>query len=440
MSPLGQAGTDLFNLDIHQDLSSISTAPKILRTSTSTAETEKSTTVAIMSSSMRRLDIQKANKMNASHSESRDSGFALTPDSPAFPVAPVSATVDGVSYSARDIERMGRTLKQARADGAFPSTTTPLYNMEIMIHDYSRLVELSEVRRGMPPREWNRDRRSVELYLQIAREFQERDELHSEDVEQVNMSARARSFETRANDEATLYAMVRHALNSIVHGTAHGQATPGVDIPAVLTEIRDSLIGQAVRGENGVTEANVEYVIQHVFNTIDQSLEAQVSTLGNVADTQRAQVNAIAGHVGAIDNHVHAMGHNVNSMGSLVNSTNSNVNGMTTQVNMLQTIVNMLPEMVSRSIQQSLPELIQAGVEGAISDELVARLELFVGTMQGMRAREATTSQGAPVSEKGNKVSKKYSKKPCFIKRLFSSKKHGGGSGGHGSSSSGLAH
>ncbi|KAJ2979779.1 hypothetical protein NUW58_g7113 [Xylaria curta] len=377
--------------------------------------------------------------------------------------------VQAMPYSPQQLMLMGETLAQARRERTFPPTTTPSYNIQALIDDYEDLQRLNIAREA----EGNINNHAfspeiTRMYIEIQRRIQDRDVTHGEVAADANVRARISGFANSAGAETGLYNLMRHAVQSVLRLNHLSPEADSNIINAaasrVIAEVRNTVQGQASRGDHGVNADNMDAVMENVFNAIEHSLgnhvseqatiteaqRAQLNSLNNVTDAQHAQLNslnnatadqralnddqralndahnmqvsAIASHVGAIDNHVHAMGNNVNAMSTLVNSTNGNVTALGSNIVSLQTVVNMLPQMISNAVrdvvQEMLPGIIGPAVEqafeGAISNELIERLYTFVNAVQEARAqvealgnehRQATTKTG-----KGGWFSKMFKK------------------------------
>ncbi|KAI0406944.1 hypothetical protein F4802DRAFT_612592 [Xylaria palmicola] len=337
------------------------------------------------------------------------SGF--TTGTPTTPSTPISV-INGMPYSHEQLLKMGEALARARREKRFPSTITPSYNIQATIDDYEDLERLNIAREGVPDARDDAFHPEVSrLYIQIQRKIQDRDLTHGEVAAESNVRARLNGFANSTSAEAGIYNLMRHAVQSVLR---LNQLTPEnednlVNSAAnrVVNEIRATVQSQAARGAHGVDNVNMSNVMDSVFKSIEDALcqgvgaqatrldgqfnrvDGQISSMSSIAQAHNLQVNAIASHVNAIDNHVHAMGNNVNAMSSLVNSTNGNVTTLSTNVGTLQTIINMLPQMVTKAVQDMLPEVIGTAVEqafqDAISNELVMRLQVFTNAVQEAR-------------------------------------------------------
>ncbi|RYC64920.1 hypothetical protein CHU98_g1326 [Xylaria longipes] len=353
---------------------------------------------------------------------------SISPDTPRMSIT----VVDGMPYKFERVMEMGAALAQARREKRFPPTITPGYNLKATIDDYEDLERLNAAREGTTDaRDHAFNPEISRLYIQIQRRIQDRDMTHGEVAADSNVRARLSGFANSTGAETGMYNLMRHAMNSVLrlNNLTHDSDNNIVDAVAarVIGEIRKDVQTRVARGEHNVEGVDMERVMEDVFGAIENALGEQASTFSTITDAQRAQlnsmnnvtnaqntqinnmndvtnnmssitnthsaqVNAIAGHVSAIDNHVHAMGNNVNAMGTLLNSTNGNVTTLTTNIGTLQTIVNMLPQMVANSVQKMIPEIVGPAVEqafeGAISNELIARLQVFTNAVQEARARE----------------------------------------------------
>lgn len=350
---------------------------------------------------------------NAPHSPFNPAGGMGNP-----PTSPIML-LNGMPYEFNRIMEMGQALAQARRERTFPSTNTPTYNLQAIIDDFEDLQRLNAARAGAMDTRDDAFRPDVSrLYIEIQRRIQDRDLTHGEVAADSNVRARLSGIANGTGAETGMYNLMRHAvqsvlrLNNLALGNEDNLVHSGVT--RIIDTIRATVQTHAAHGTHGVTDANMGRVMEQVFSAMENALGShisqQASTFNTITDAQRAvttaqnaQVNAIAGHVNAIDNHVHAMGNNVNAMSSLVNSTNGNLTSLSTNVITLQTVVNMLPQMVSRAVQEMLPEIIGPAIEqalqGAISNELISRMQVFANAMQEARARAETNR----TREKGRK-------------------------------------
>ena len=377
-------------------------------------------------------------------------------DSQTFDIA-VSSTkasdivfVEGMPFRFSKIMEMGNALTKARRERNFPTTITPTYNLKAVIDDYEDLERLNAARECAVDTRDDAFRPDVaSLYVKIQRRIQDRDLTHGEVAAESNVRARLSGFANSTGAETGMYNLMRHAVNSVLrlnNLTADSDSNV-VDTAAarVVDAVRTTVQDQASRGANGVTEQNMENVLEHVFSTIESALgdrvesqadrldanatrfdatvsraDDQINAMNNLTTAQNAQVSAIASHVGAIDNHVHAMGNNVNAMGSLVNSTNGNVTSLTANITILQTILNTIPQMVANAVAEILPNAIHGAVEeafeAAISNDLFNRMQVFVNTVEEARARVAASER--PPSYSGrNKNRSWFGKLNIFKKR-----------------------
>ncbi|KAI1753042.1 hypothetical protein F4782DRAFT_546009 [Xylaria castorea] len=362
-----------------------------------------------------------------------NSNFTINSGSPDTTRMSVSV-VNGMPYSFEYLMEMGNALAKARRERAFPTTITPTYNLQAIINDYNDLQRLNIVREAESDTRDHAFRPDISrLYIEIQRKIQDRDLTQGEVAAESNVRARLSGFANSTGAETGMYNLMRHAMNSVLrlNNLTLDSDSNIVDAVAsrVVKDIRATVKSQADCGANGVTGQNMDAVMEGVFSAIQDTLSQGVGTqakrldgqinnmsnimsnittaqdaqindmsniMSNITTAQDAQVNAIAGHVSAIDNHVHAMGNNVNAMSSLVNSTNGNVTALTTNIGSLQTIVSMLPQMVGDSVREMIPSMIKPAVEQAferaISNELVARLQVFTNAVQEARARAEVIS------------------------------------------------
>ncbi|KAJ8132782.1 hypothetical protein O1611_g840 [Lasiodiplodia mahajangana] len=343
----------------------------------------------------------------ASHSPAAVANGTGTPSKPAI------VLVEGMPFAYSRIVEMGEALAKARRERMFPSTITPNYNIKAVIDDFEDLERLNIAREGAKDPRDDAFRPDVSrMYIAIQRRIQDRDLTHGEVAADSNVRARLSGFANGTSAEAGMYNLMRHAMNSVLRLNNLTLDSDSNIVDAVATrvvkDIRATVQGHAARGAHGVDEVNMDGVMEQVFGAIEDALsqgvgtqatrldgqynrvDSQINSMNSISTAQNAQVNAIAGHVNAIDNHVHAMGNNVNAMGTLLTSTNGNVTAMTTQVGLMQSLVNMIPQMASNAVRDMLPEIIGPAVsqafEGAISNELFSRLQVFANAVQEARA------------------------------------------------------
>ncbi|KAI3327725.1 hypothetical protein HD806DRAFT_519729 [Xylariaceae sp. AK1471] len=356
-------------------------------------------------------------------------------------------------YSHERLLEMGKALDQARRDRRFPLTKTPEYNLQAVIDDYEDLQRLNATREAAgDPRDHAFHPDISRLYVEIKRRIQDRDFTQGEVVADSNVRARLSGLANSTGAETGMYNLMRHAMNSVLrlNNLTLDSDSNIVDAVAarVVGEIRSDVQAQVARGEHNIEGVNMSAVVEEVFgaiehglgdyvngpmNTVTNAQLVQLQSMNNVTHAQNMQVNAIASHVGAIDNHVHAMGNNVGAMSSLVNSTNGNVTALTTNVGSLQAIVNLLPQMVANavgdSVREMIPDIVGPAVEhafeGAISNELITRLQAFARAVQEARAREdAARMPLYETSERPRSHGRKLAKKSSWFGRLNIFKKH----------------
>ncbi|KAI0116265.1 hypothetical protein GGR51DRAFT_574621 [Nemania sp. FL0031] len=324
----------------------------------------------------------------------------------ANPANPGIILVEGMPFAFSHITEMGEALAKARRERMFPTTITPTYNIKALIDDYEDLERLNIAREGAKDPRDDAFRPDISrLYVAIQRRIQDRDLTHGEVAADANVRARLSGLANGTGAEAGMYNLMRHAVNSVLrlNNLALDSESNLVDAVAarVIREIRNDVQTRVARGEHNIEGVDMNGVMEEVFGAIENALNEGVGAHATRLDGQYnrvdTQINAIAGHVNAIDNHAHAMGNNVNAMGTLLNSTNGNVTAMTTQVGLLQSLVNMIPQMASNAVRDMLPGIIGPAVEqafeGAISNELVARLQVFTNALQEARARAEASNQ-----------------------------------------------
>ncbi|KAI0856313.1 hypothetical protein F4860DRAFT_529283 [Xylaria cubensis] len=345
----------------------------------------------------------------------------IVSDSTRIPVS----VVNGMPYSFEHLMEMGNALAKARREKAFPATITPTYNVQAVIDDYNDLLRLNTAREAKSDTRDHAFSPDISrLYIEIQRKIQDRDLTQGEVAAESNVRARLSGFANSTGAETGMYNLMRHAVQSVLRLNNLSPESDSNIVEAaasrVINDIRSTVQSQVAHGAHGVDEVNMPDVLEQIFKNIENALsqgvgtqairldgqynrvEGQINNMSSIAtcindvtNIQTAQVNAIASHVGAIDNHVHALGNNVNAMSSLVNSTNGNVTALTTNVGSLQTIVSMLPPMVANTVGDSVREMIPSMIgpavekafESAISNELIARLQVFANAVQEARAR-----------------------------------------------------
>ncbi|KAI0472239.1 hypothetical protein F4859DRAFT_97852 [Xylaria cf. heliscus] len=343
------------------------------------------------------------------------SGSTTHPGSPDTHRMSVSV-VNGMPYRFEQLMEMGAALAQARREKRFPSTITPGYNLQAIIDDHDDLERLNAAREGATDTRDHAFHPEISrLYIEIQRRIQDRDLTHGEVAADSNIRARLSGFANGTGAETGMYNLMRHAVNSVLHLNKITADTERNIVDAVATrvisDIRCTVQGQAARGAHGVEGVNMNGVMDEVFSAIQDTLsqgvgtqanrlDGQINNMSSITDAQNTQVNAIAGHVNAIDNHVHAMGNNVNAMSTLLQSTNGNVTSLTANIGTLQTVVNMIPQMASNAVRDMLRDMIpgiigpavEQAFEGAISNELIARLQVFANAVQEARSHVEATN------------------------------------------------
>ncbi len=350
--------------------------------------------------------------------------------------------VQGMPYRLENVMEMGAALTRARRQRMFPPTTTPSYNIRATIDDYEDLMRLDAARESSTDARDDAFRPDIAcLYIRIQRRIQDRDLTHGEVAADSNVRARLSGFANSAGAEASMYNLMRHAMNSVLrlnNLTIDSDNNLVNSVAArVISEIRSDVQTRVARGEHNIEGVDMNGVMEQVFTAMEQALDLnnqlgsnvnnmsnitnaqsdQINNMSNITNTQSVQVNAIASHVNAIDNHVHAMGNNVNAMGALLNSTNGNVTSLTTNIGVLQTVVSMLPQMVTNAVQDMLPDVIGTAFEGAISNELLNRMEAFANTVQEARTREG--ANGRPPSYRSHNERRGwFSRLNIFKKRM----------------------
>ncbi|KAI0389379.1 hypothetical protein F5Y17DRAFT_473104 [Xylariaceae sp. FL0594] len=320
-------------------------------------------------------------------------------------------------YSAERLQKMGEALAKARREKRFPLTSTPGYNVQATIDDYEALQRLEMARSAMDNTgDAALHPHTARMYTEIQRRIQDRDAAHGEVAAESNVRARLTGFANGTSAETGIYNLMRHAVQSVLRLNNLTRDSDGniVDTVSarVVNAIRDDVQAQAARGDNNVNGVNMDGVMEEVFAAIENALgehvKEQAMELSDITKTQRDlltqgrdQVNAIAGHVKAIDSHVHAMGNNVSAMSSLVTSTNGNLISLTANVVTLQTVLNTIPPMVVRAVQEMLPEIIGSAIEGAITNELINRMQMFVNSIETVRQRERARAQQSTKEKEG---------------------------------------
>lgn len=375
------------------------------------------------------------------------------------PESPVSTIINGHVVNASVVEGMARELAQARANGEFPPTTTPGYDMQATFDDHARLLRLREARGDAPRSEWNRMRQATVLLVEFTRAIRQRDGLRGERTETTNVRTRVQNMIEGLHGEANLYSLVQHAVHHAIQNQAVQQdlVTGGINMSAILQDVHARVADLASRSDHGVTESNMEGVLEDIFGIIEHSLldatgplRMNVGNLSNItsaqqslttaqeslATAQEGHVNAIGQHVNAISGQVGAMGGNITSMGNLLNSTNGNITAMTSQLGLLQTIVNMLPDMVAQAVSETLQDILPRAAQDAMVPIIVASLQASLGSgMGGVSAKGAKFDEKASATDAKKSTGKKQQKKDGFFKRFFGFSKRdhhgeGGASGG----------
>ncbi|KAI1780537.1 hypothetical protein F4818DRAFT_450992 [Hypoxylon cercidicola] len=343
---------------------------------------------------------------------------------------PMLATVtiehhgSSVEYTLGQVMEMRAVLAKARADGLFPTTKAAHGDMKATSQDYFNLVLLNHVRDLYPREEWNKQRAVVDLLIRITRDIRARDKVAAEKTEEERVKAHVSNMMSGVGAEAKLYNIVQHAVTYAAKNGSSDQAATitGQNMAELLNGIRAVIKAMSGKGTHGVTDHNVESVLEEVFGMIDfalgnvtDPLHKDVQDLGGHVKDMHGEIvhlNAIGQHVNAIDHHVHSLGNNVNSFGTLLNSTNGNVVSMTTQIALLQTIVNMLPQMIAENLQQRIPEVLIAAL-GPLMQEIEAHLN---GVSPSGFSFSGTSNNNA---RKGKGISRLWKKLSSGVKKVF---------------------
>ncbi|RYO93424.1 hypothetical protein DL766_000814 [Monosporascus sp. MC13-8B] len=357
--------------------------------------------------------------------------------------SPITAMINGYPIDAAELETMGRALIQARANGEFPRTTTPSYDIQATLDDYARLVRLREARGDAPRSEWPNMRNATNLLINITRDIRNRDELRGDQAEATTVQNRIANMMQGVHGEANLYRLVQHAVHHSIQNQAVQQdlAAGGHEMAGILSEIRDRIEHLATEGRHGVNESNMEDVLEEVFGMIEHALidaagpiRLNANRLDTISDANQAHVNAISQHVNAIGGYVNALSTNMSAMSNNLNSTAGNVQAMTTQVGVLQTFLGMLPQMVTQAVQDILPQALQEAVAPTLAPIILARLQERMGAMKGGVSGKNADCDSDEKHTKTEKTRGQHKKKSSFFKRFFSNSKRGGIDDGAGAS------
>lgn len=360
------------------------------------------------------------------------------------PESPVAVMVNGRAVNASVVEAMGRDLAEARANGEFPTTTTPNYEVQPLFDDHARLLRLREARGGSPREEWNRNREATELLVEYTRAIRQRDSFRRDQTEATTVQDRIAKMVRGLHGETNFYRLVQHAVHHAIQDQAVKQdlATGGTTMSHILDLIRGVVQEQAATGRNGVTEENMEDVLEQIFGMIEHALDAagpirlsanrlntDVNRMDNITNAQQSLTDAHQSlmtaqesHVNVISGQFSALDNNLGSMGNLLNSTNGNITAMTSQLGILQTIVIMLPEMVAQAVKETLKEILPRAAQEAIVPIIVASLQASLGApSNGVSGKSASSTEfdekvsGTKKSPTGHQKKKS----PGFFKRLF---------------------
>ncbi|ORY64473.1 uncharacterized protein BCR38DRAFT_474929 [Pseudomassariella vexata] len=364
------------------------------------------------------------------------------------PRTPITIMVRNVPYDGDQIAVMGKTLAEARRDGDFPDTRSPVFDPEIIVHDYQLLQHLRELRGD--PTVWPRPQEYNAAFVEVTRIIQQRDANIREEVRDANVHDRVNSFVHDENDRAEQYNLMRQAVAQALQQQRAPNGLQGVDGIALLNELRGAVANMAARGTHGVNAFNMEAVEEEVFGIIEaamldaagplrlnvnnmtgqvNAMTGQVNTLSQNVGAMNNHVSAMNNHVSAMNNHVSAMNNHVGSVGNYVaalgtflNTINNNVNltqnhmgQLTKQVNTLENVTENVTSVIPALVQQAIQQHLNAAIQDALGPALIAALPIAAGSSKGLIFD--TPSVG--ISEKSDsKKTENRTKKAGFFTRL----------------------
>ncbi|KAK8086428.1 TCP-1/cpn60 chaperonin family-domain-containing protein [Apiospora phragmitis] len=179
-----------------------------------------------------------------------------------------SQTVTMVHLSATEINDIGSRLAAARANGDFPITRAPGYNLEIMYQDFQRLLHLERLRGDLnqpPTAEYNA------AFVEVNREITQRDIQFREVQRETETAQRMESIREHLNAQVREHNARQTAIEAVATAVRNGQAQ-NVKASVVMNEIRSAVQNMAGTQAHGIDATNMDAVLEEVFETIETAL------------------------------------------------------------------------------------------------------------------------------------------------------------------------
>lgn len=359
--------------------------------------------------------------------------------SPLSPVAVVSfmTATDGetpqttpvrIEYSVDQMDAMQYEIAAARDTHEFPGNTRSYVRFQFLVEDYQRLQHLQHLRRGLSPEEASQEWRDA--FVDTARELADRDAANAEQARDARIENNVHGIIERENQAADSYNMRLHTAVHAVRLATGNSRLSGVDMPAILNEIRTIVDSMATQGSHGVQGVDMEAVCEEIFGIVEGSLldatgplRLNNNRLGSQVENMTTQVGAMNNHVSAVGNHVSALGSLIHAVNTTSMSTNTQMGEVSTQIHALQQILNMVPGMIEEAVRQILPQVMIPALVGALTTGAKAA-----------GGKDASLPTVYTKEMAGDAKSPKKTKKSCFFSRFFGTHNKGGRKDGEGGS------
>lgn len=263
------------------------------------------------------------------------------------PPGPSIVMVGGIGYPPSYIRVMANELAQARQNGEFPQTSTPLMDVGSIFEDYEDLLKLRRARADIAapaPEAYNH------LRVEITRRIQERDASLNEHAQKAEVARRVDTYLHSVEQERRYFEVASNMLQR--------------------------------RGITQPTQLDLDNISEEICSIVESSVEHIEHTVADATGPLRLNMNTFKDQNAELGRQIELQhlqhAHAVKALQSLIDPQSTNLQVMTQNLALASGFVNQLSQVIVDmpfTIDQAISQAVSHTVSQAVSHAVQCQTE-----------------------------------------------------------------